>query len=108
MAGPAVAPALIVEANLRESMRAYSVVTPAGESREYPGVVIASSGLDFSVFNSLMLTAHVETDAELERRLTAGAVHFGARGIGWTAWLCDDLIAPAVLKRSDHCSPGGT
>jgi ribosomal protein S18 acetylase RimI-like enzyme len=100
MAGPAVAPALVVEANLRESMRAYSVVTSAGESRHYPGITIASSGLDFSVFNSLMLTAPVESDVELERRLTTGAVHFAARGIGWTAWLCDDLIAPAVLKRA--------
>jgi ribosomal protein S18 acetylase RimI-like enzyme len=100
MAGPAVAAALIVEANLRESMRAYSMVTAAGESREYPGIAIASSGLDFSVFNSLMLTAPVDNDAELERRLTAGAVHFAARGVGWTAWLCDDLIAPAVLKRA--------
>ncbi|HET8547047.1 MAG TPA: hypothetical protein VFL57_03545, partial [Bryobacteraceae bacterium] len=100
MAGPALSPALVVEANLREAMRAYSVVTPAGEAREYPGVTIASSGLDFSVFNSLMLTARIETDSELERCLTSGAVHFAARGIGWTAWLCDELIAPSVLKRA--------
>jgi ribosomal protein S18 acetylase RimI-like enzyme len=99
MAGPALAPALVVEANLREAMRAYSVVTPAGEAREYPGVTISSSGLDFSVFNSLMLTAPIESEVELERRLTAGGVHFAARDLGWTAWLCDELIAPAVLKR---------
>jgi ribosomal protein S18 acetylase RimI-like enzyme len=100
MAGPAVAPALIVEANLREAMRAYSAVTPEGESRDYPGVTIASSGLDFSVFNSLMLTSAVESERELDQRITTGAVHFAARGIGWTAWLCDDLLAPAVLKRA--------
>ena len=100
MAGPALAPALVVEANLREAMRAYSVVTAEGESRDYPGVTIASSGLDFSVFNSLMLTSPVDSDRELDRRITAGAVHFAARGIGWTSWLCDDLIAPAVLKRA--------
>jgi ribosomal protein S18 acetylase RimI-like enzyme len=100
MAGPALAPALVVEANLREAMRAYSVVSPEGEARDYPGVTIASSGLDFSVFNSLMLTSPIETERELDRRLTAGAVHFAARGLGWTAWMCDDLFAPAVLKRA--------
>ena len=65
-----------------------------------PGVVFASSGIDYSVFNSAMFTSPVETVAELQARLTHAEVFFNARGLGWSCWMCDDMLAPAVQKAS--------
>src|SRR4051812_18313705 len=90
----------IVEANLRDAMQCYSCCTPEGEIREVAGVVFASSGIDYSVFNSAMFTSRVETVAELQARLTHAEVFFNARGLGWSCWICDDMLAPAVQKAS--------
>ena len=59
------------------------------------GVTIASSGLNVAVFNSAMLT---EYTTNLEPRSTTVDVHFRARGLGWTFWVCDDLLAPELRE----------
>jgi GNAT superfamily N-acetyltransferase len=101
MVGSAPTNALLVDINLREAMRCYSFATPAGEVREYPGVSISCSGLDYSVFNSAMLTAPVSDDRELERRLALAAIHYSARGFGWSCWICEDHLSSSVLKTAD-------
>ena len=88
----------MVERNLREAMRCYSHCTPEGEVREMDGIVIASSGIDYSVFNSAMFTTPVMSVFDLERRITHAEVHFSARGLGWSCWVCEDLLSPSVRK----------
>src|SRR5206468_3652060 len=72
--------------------------SPNGEIREVAGVVLASSGIDYSVFNSVMFTSPVESIQDLQTRITHAQVHFKARGLGWSCWLCEDLLAPPVQK----------
>jgi ribosomal protein S18 acetylase RimI-like enzyme len=78
-----------VEQNLRAAMRGYSCIGSGAEAREYPGLVLASSGLNVPVFNSAMLT---EPTASVEPLVTLADVHFQARRLGWTFWLCEDMV----------------
>lgn len=93
-----VVPFAAVESNLRESFRILARHSPRGEVREYGGVSIASAGVAFQMFNAAFLSSPVESAADLERRLTECAVHFGARGLSWAFWLCEDWI-PRELQR---------
>jgi ribosomal protein S18 acetylase RimI-like enzyme len=88
----------MVENNLRAAMQCYSRCSPEGEVRETPGMVIASSGIDYSVFNSAMFTSVVETVDDLQARLTHAEVYFKAKGLGWSCWICDDLLSASVQK----------
>src|SRR3954468_7498648 len=87
-----------VERNLRAAMQCYSRCSPEGEVREVPGMVIASSGIDYSVFNSAMFTSLVETVEDLQVRLTHAEVYFKAKGLGWSCWLCEDMLSQSVQK----------
>jgi ribosomal protein S18 acetylase RimI-like enzyme len=78
-----------VERNLRAAMRGYSCIGHGAEAREYPGLVVASSGMNVPVFNSAMLT---EPTSSIEPLLTLADVHFQSRQLGWTFWLCDDMV----------------
>ncbi|HUS06803.1 MAG TPA: GNAT family N-acetyltransferase [Bryobacteraceae bacterium] len=87
----------LVEENLRAAMRCYSFASVEGEIRELPGVTIASCGMNYPVFNSAMLTSPVEGgEQELDQRIALAAVHFKARMLGWSFWLCEDLISPGL------------
>jgi ribosomal protein S18 acetylase RimI-like enzyme len=83
-----------VEANLRAAMRAYAGCTPLGEAREHPGIALVSSGVNFSVFNSAMLTYSVESPADLDQRLEIARVYFEQRRLDWSFWVCHDLLDP--------------
>jgi ribosomal protein S18 acetylase RimI-like enzyme len=97
-----------VEANLRQAMRCYAHATPEGEARDYPGLTVTSSGIDFAVFNSAMLTEPLVGSAnDLSRCITVADTHFAARGIGWSLWICDEMLpgklrhdAPEILAES--------
>jgi ribosomal protein S18 acetylase RimI-like enzyme len=84
----------IVEQNLRAAMRCYALIGDGSEARDYPGLTVASSGLDVPVFNSAMLTASTD---DIERFITTADVHFRSRKLGWTFWVCEDLI-PKELR----------
>ncbi len=43
----------------------------------------------------------VEDERDLDRRLAMAAVHYAARGVGWSCWICEDQFSLPVLKRSD-------
>ncbi|GAC1504157.1 MAG: hypothetical protein NVS1B6_12060 [Steroidobacteraceae bacterium] len=83
---------LEVESNLRESFRALARERDSGEMREWPGVTIASLGVEFQMFNAAFLNAAVESDAHLGRLATQAAVHFQARGQQWALWVCESWI----------------
>jgi ribosomal protein S18 acetylase RimI-like enzyme len=88
-------PVRTVEQNLRAAMACYASVSEAGETRSYPGLVVTSSGVNIAVFNSAMLTEPV-SQPQLEQAETMAALHFRAKSLDWSFWLCDDLIPPEI------------
>lgn len=84
-----------VEQNLRAAMRCYSTIGGKAEARDYPSVTVASTGLDVAVFNSAMLR---EPTSTLAAAIEQADVHFRARKLGWTFWVCDDLVARAARE----------
>ena len=70
-------------------MRCYANVGEKSEARDYPTVTVASTGLDVAVFNSAMLPGPAST---LEPAIAQADVHFRARRLGWTFWVCEDLV----------------
>jgi ribosomal protein S18 acetylase RimI-like enzyme len=89
-----------VAANLRESFRAIAALRAPGEIRELPGVSIASAGVTFQMFNAAFLSAPVASEAELARRIMLPSVHFNARGLEWSYWVCEDWLGTKARRRS--------
>lgn len=74
-------------------MSVFAASTGVGECRQMPGLLIASAGIDCAVFNAALLMPPAAANAnEFERRLLSAAVHFQARGLPWSLWLCDNLL----------------
>ena len=86
-----------VEENLRVAMRCYARVNSRGEARDYPGLTVASCGINCAVFNSALLSGPAREN-DFERLVALAGVHFRQRKLGWTFWLCDDLL-PAHLHK---------
>jgi ribosomal protein S18 acetylase RimI-like enzyme len=89
-----------VAANLRESFRTVAASRAAGENRELRGVSIASAGVTFQMFNAAFLSAPVASEAELAQRILLANTHFGARGLEWAYWVCEDWLSGRARKRS--------
>ena len=81
-----------VEENLRESFRLLASSRPTGEVREAAGVTIASVGVTFQMFNAAFLSGPVLDEKDLDGRIKTAQVHFGARGLGWSYWVCEDWM----------------
>jgi len=90
-----------VDENLRYAMRLFSRATERGEARDMPGVTLVSSGVDYSVFNSAMLSSPVtDPTVDLDRRATIATVHFSMRQIGWSFWLCEEQLDAPARRRA--------
>jgi ribosomal protein S18 acetylase RimI-like enzyme len=88
----------VVEENLRTAMRCYSRVSAQGEARDYPGIAVTWCGLPAAVFNSALLNCPAN-EQEFRAALSLAAVHFRQRGVGWTLWLCDDLLTDGDFRK---------
>ena len=86
--------------NLRESFRTIARSRTGGEVRELRGVSIASAGVAFQMFNAAFLSSPVASEAELEQRILTAAVHFQARGLEWSYWVCHDWLADKPARRA--------
>jgi GNAT superfamily N-acetyltransferase len=62
------------------------------EVRQFAGINVISLGVRFQMFNAAFLAGPVWDERDLESRITAASVHFRARGIAWSFWLCDGLL----------------
>ncbi len=82
----------IVEENLRASFRVLAASRPTGVVREAPGVSIASAGVTFQMFNAAFLSAPVDGERELDRRIATAHSHFAARHQPWSYWVCEDWL----------------
>jgi ribosomal protein S18 acetylase RimI-like enzyme len=89
-----------VEENLRHAFRLFAASHAGGETREMAGVTIASSGVTFSMFNAAFLAAPVEAEQDMDRRIAVAGVHFGARGVSWSYWVCEGWLNGKVLRRA--------
>lgn len=72
----------------------------AGENRELRGVSIAAAGVTFQMFNAAFFSAPVLSENELAQRIALASVHFGARGLEWAFWACEDWMEPPARRRS--------
>jgi len=89
----------IVEENLRVAMRCYARVNHRGEARDYPGLAVSSCGINCAVFNSALLSGPAR-NGEFERLVALAGLHFRQRKLGWTFWLCDDLVPAPMQKQA--------
>lgn len=91
-----------VEENLRHSFRALAADRPCGDVREIAGVSIASAGTAFQMFNAAFLANLVDDADDLERRIVTARVHFQARGLQWSFWLCEGLLPARLRTRAER------
>jgi len=89
-----------VEENLRQSFRALASSRDSGEVRETAGVTIASSGVTFQMFNAAFLSSPVVGEHDLDSRIAAAKVHFAARGLSWSYWVCEGWLDRAARRRA--------
>jgi GNAT superfamily N-acetyltransferase len=93
--------AQLVDENLRRCFRIMASTRNHADVRETGGVEFASAGAKFQMFNAAFLAApEAHSPAELERRIAQAAVHFAARGIGWSFWVCDAWVAEGLRSRA--------
>jgi GNAT superfamily N-acetyltransferase len=92
----------VLEDNLRATFRAYAQAKESGEAREMPGVLLVCAGVEFAMFNATLLTAPVAKANELDRRVAMAAVHFHARALPWSFWVCEDWLTAHVRKQADN------
>lgn len=85
-----------MEENLRATLATFTRAKPEGETSELPGLGLASSAVEFGMYNSAVLTSPVSSVAELDRRIRASAAFFASRGLPWSFWVCQDWLDKAV------------
>ncbi len=94
---PGVAPAAsgkdfgAVEANLRLALRFFGQSQSEGVIQDSPSLTMISSGLNYGVFNSALLTKPANTD-ELDQSILQARDFFTDRGVRWSFWICEDLL----------------
>ncbi len=92
---------LTVEENLRQSFRLLASSRAPGEVREAAGVTIASAGVTFQMFNAAFLSSPVVGERDLDSRIATAKVHFAARGLSWSYWVCESWLDKAARRRAD-------
>lgn len=97
-----------VEANLRATLGVFSLARPDGETRSEPGIALISSGVDYSMFNAVLLTEPVTTPSALGRRLAQAEAYFSSKRLPWSFWLCTDWLAGKAIGSAEReCAAAG-
>jgi ribosomal protein S18 acetylase RimI-like enzyme len=91
-----------LEENLRATLCMFARARNGGEIRNLPGLMLASSGVQFAMFNSALLTAPVADAAELEDRIARSAAFFSAQTLPWCFWICEDWLIARVRREARH------
>ncbi len=93
-------PYALVERNLRHAMAFYAGSRPGGEVRQMPGVTAIHCGWNYPVFNSALLSAPVPgPEGDLSSRVALASIYFRALGVGWSYWICHELLNEASLRQ---------
>ncbi|MGE5567428.1 MAG: GNAT family N-acetyltransferase [Rhodospirillales bacterium] len=85
-----------MEENLRVTLGAFARAKPTGEVRDYPGITVCCSDVNFAMFNASVMTAPVKNVAQLEERIRTTAAYYGERGLPWSCWLCQEWVDKRV------------
>src|SRR4051794_29407746 len=88
-----------VEANLRETLKFFSLANDNGKVVETRDLLLISSGINYGVFNTVLLKTRIDSEARLEEAISQAYAFFGPRGERWSFWVCQDLLGPPVLRR---------
>ena len=80
--------------NLRFDMGAYARSTEKGAALDLGAAGAFSSGVDYGVFNALVLSDPVSS-ARLTSLLDDGAAFYRARGVAWSCWLDETMVDSA-------------
>jgi len=88
-----------VEANLRETLKFFSLANDSGVVVETSELLLISSGINYGVFNTALLKNRVDSEQRLNEYISDAHAFFGSRGERWSFWVCQDLLGPPVLRR---------
>jgi GNAT superfamily N-acetyltransferase len=96
-------PVASIEQNLVEFFRHFARVRRTGRIAELDGVSIASSGIEFHMFNAAFFSTPLAgTDEELDRRVGLAADSLGAEGARWAFWACMDKLGVGFQNRASR------
>lgn len=88
----------VIARNLRSAMSAYSRSSEQGTALDLGAAGAFSSGIDFAVFNALVLSAPVSL-AGLIQLLDQGEAFYLARGVAWSCWLDETMAGGGKAAR---------
>ena len=88
-----------VEANLRETLKFFSLANDKGAVVETGDLLLISSGINYGVFNTALLKNRVDSEDRLQTSISEAHDFFGSRQERWSFWACHDLLGPPVLRR---------
>ncbi len=86
-----------MEENLAATLAVFA--RARGQTCQRPGVFIASSAVDFAMFNSAVLTTPVADASELNTRVKAAAEYYSECRLPWSFWVCDGWIEAEARSR---------
>lgn len=91
----------IINENLRNALAAFSYVRLSGEVDEAPGVSLVHAGVNYSLFNTALLTEPVPGGpVPFKNVLEEAESFFEKRSAPWSLWFCDDLLTSSERRRS--------
>jgi GNAT superfamily N-acetyltransferase len=92
--------------NLKAALRTFGLKHMDGSVFEGAGMLCVYSGMRSGVFNAVMLTEMVESEAELRKKLEWVNGEYQALDAKWTIWLAEHflpaglrVIAPKILSK---------
>lgn len=74
-------------------MGAYARATEHGAELDLGAAGVFSSGVDYAVFNALVLSEAISL-ATMMRLLDESAAFYGRLGVGWSCWLDESMVDP--------------
>ncbi|MBV6431714.1 MAG: hypothetical protein IANPNBLG_01846 [Bryobacteraceae bacterium] len=91
----------IINENLRNALAAFSYVRHSGEVGETPGASLVHAGVNYSLFNTALLTEPVPGGpVPFSKVLDEAESFFRKRSAPWSLWFCDDLFTSSERRRS--------
>lgn len=88
-----------VAANLRETLKFFSLANDHGCVVETDELLLISSGINYGVFNTALLKHRVDSEERLQGYISDAHDFFGPRRERWSFWVCHDMVGPPVLRR---------
>ena len=88
-----------VESNLRETLKFFSLSNDNGMVVETTEMLLISSGINYGVFNTVLLKNRVDSEERLHGYISDAYDFFNSRGERWSFWLCHDLLGPPLVRR---------